>query len=53
MIKGDFLWGNNFPWLLEQAAGRETEARDIQLQEKDTELERQQRELQALRVILK
>jgi len=33
---------------LEQA--RETEAKDVQLQEKDTEIERQQRELQALRV---
>jgi len=33
---------------LEQA--RETEAIDIQLQEKDTEIERQRRELQALRV---
>jgi len=33
---------------LEQA--RETEAKDVQLQEKDTEIQRQQRELQALRV---
>jgi len=33
---------------LEQA--RETEAKDVQLQEKETEIERQQRELQALRV---
>jgi len=33
---------------LEQA--KETDAKDVQLQEKDTEIERQQRELQALRV---
>ena len=33
-----------------QAAGRETEARDVQLQEKDAEIERLQREVQALRV---
>ena len=33
---------------LEQA--RETEAKDVQLKEKDTEIERQHRELQALRV---
>jgi len=34
---------------LEQA--RETEAKDVQLQEKDAEIERQQRELQILRVL--
>ena len=33
-----------------QAAGRETETRDVQLQEKDAEIERLQREVQALRV---